>query len=208
MLFLINNPTGFKMKFETKLKIVFIVITLSVLGYVVYKEYIKDYLIKMWNVEAFHQAVEDATKSTLRSDTIFLGYRFGMDEDEYKIHEKALLENGELYLNDASNVAYKFKLSAGKATAILDPLFKDGKLNMLLLSVNSDKENRLAILMKLDLQIHYIGECASWKGFTRYNETMDEIGPCFWIKNNKMISVSGSSSCQALVKYEDLTSRN
>lgn len=86
------------------------------------------------------QAQQEAMKSGVVIDTIFLDFRFGMTPGEYKAHCKKLEQEGKIKKagnNDAGNPIYSYtiNLAHSKYDCLVAPEFYEGKMNNLSLKV-------------------------------------------------------------------------
>lgn len=135
------------------------------------------------------------------TDTIFMGYQFGMSEADFMKHTRARLKSGELTDRRgkaASKITTKEK-RLGEIYAVFSPDFHEDRLYKLSLGVSSTSSIDLPGLITFDLADLYTDKYGKYDS---YQET--ELGTQFeWVDSTKRIQIYTGIS-DARVIYEDL----
>ena len=155
--------------------------------------------------QAIDHRIEKELARGERNDTIFLGLRFGMTENEILRHFKKLTRENKLSLNESNTYEYEFDFgensmpSKGKATFSTD--YFNNKLFKLSISVKSEDLVSNAQLIQLSLVKIY----ASKYGYS-YLERKSLSGNTsyyIWIDGNRMIEIVAGIN-DARIFYTDL----
>lgn len=77
-------------------------------------------------------AINNAEKSEIKVDSILLGFKFGMSEDETRDHIFRLIDEKKIYINDNS-FYYNFHTSLGAIKSRIKTNFHDNKLYQVIL---------------------------------------------------------------------------
>ncbi len=148
--------------------------------------------------------IESELATSIRSDTIFLDFRFGMTKKEFNSHLNKLERKGKLKVNKKNNYVYIFDVDEGytkwKAHATLGSEFFDGKLIQLFLLVTSEELLSNEIL-KMQLSMLYMN---SFKGriFSEKPVLGDSDNYIFIDKNKKIKIIEGINEVR--IFYTDM----
>lgn len=154
--------------------------------------------------KAFELKVEQELNSGIRHDTIFLGYRFGMTENDFIAWTRELVKDEKLYQNDSRQLAYKMTFDENNflasAEAVFSPDYFEGKLYKLSISVEST-EHSVPELTQLQL----VGIFTDKYGFYDHTEKslLDDSKDYIWIHGNRQIEIIKGIS-DARIFYTDL----
>lgn len=140
-----------------------------------------------------------------RNDTIFLDFRFGMNEKEFNKHLNKLVTQGKLYTDPISNfVAYDLvydKFTTIKCT--FKPDYYKNKLYKLGISAKSKTDYSSIKTTTLQLFMFFMNKY----GLCDIEEKMELVDDCteyIWIQGNRKISVMCGFN-DSRIFYEDLS---
>lgn len=74
------------------------------------------------------QAIANAENTKDYTDRIFMGFRFGMSENEVANHFQSLLDSGKVILDSEGAFKYMFKTKHGEISTLFSTQYYDGKL--------------------------------------------------------------------------------
>ena len=141
--------------------------------------------------QLMYKHIELELASGVRNDTIFLGFWFGMTENEFLSHLKKLKRENKLNLNALNNYEYEFDFgensipSKGRATFGVD--YFNNKLFKFTIFVTSDDLISNAELIQLKLVNIY----GSKYGHSYYKQKsiLDDSDTYIWIDGNRKITL-------------------
>jgi len=154
--------------------------------------------------KAFGLKIEQELNSGIRNDTIFLGYWFGMTENQFISWTKKLIKEKKLYQNDRRQVAYKMTLDDNNflatAQAVFSPEYFDGRLYKLNISIDPIDHSvpELTQLQLVRVYKNRYGFCDHIK-----NSIFDDSNDYIWIDGNRQIEITKGIS-DARIFYTDL----
>ncbi len=93
--------------------------------------------------DEYNKKVTEELNSSVRNDTIFLGYTFGMTKAQFEKKTRKLYTQKVLYLNEDGNYAYKMfleKVIAENLEATFEPTYFKNKLFKLTVAVKDKSE--------------------------------------------------------------------
>lgn len=143
-----------------------------------------------------YQIIEEKQKAELasgiRNDTIFLGFYFGMTEEQVNEKFKELIRKGKVYVNAENQYQYDFTfVIIKKATSSFSFAYQSDKLYKMTLSVES-KDEYIKDSKALQLQLRnlyskkYGYDCIKLKPIVSNKE--DEFD-YMWVQGNRQIEI-------------------
>jgi len=155
--------------------------------------------------KTLEEIITNELATNKRNDTIFLNFRFGMSEKEFKSHLNKLIEEKKLYKDPITNFL-TYDLVSDQYTTIkctFSPEYYEGKLYKLGVSAKAKDEFSTIITVTLKLFMFYMNKY----GLCDVEEKMELVEDCkkyIWIHGNRMISVMCGFS-DSRIFYEDLS---
>lgn len=145
-------------------------------------------------------AYENAANSEVYEDTIYLGFRFGMSENEVNNHFDKLVKSGKVYIEDyTNNYKHTNNLHGMEITYGFSTEYFENKLFRLSLHSNKGELFTWKLFKEAKPDFHTLGEYTDLLGDKTYIEQKNNIVVLF--RNNKMIYEDG----KILQKYNEHT---
>ena len=152
-----------------------------------------------------NEFIESELASNIRSDTIFLDFRFGMSEKEFNAHLSKLKRKGKIWINKNNYYEYIFDVNdryyKWKAEATISAEFYKNKLMQLNLFVTSE-DMYSNELLKMKLFLLYSEPHDKGRIFIEKSVLGDSDNYVF-IENNKKIEIFDGIN-DARIFYTDM----
>jgi hypothetical protein len=130
------------------------------------------------------KALEAAKHSKQIEDTIFLGFRFSMTENDAITHFKELEQNGKVRLNNKGIYEYDFRTPSGIFVSNFHLEFTNKKLSEFSLLFISEDDNDSPLSSNID---QIMGVFLEKKGFDMYVDTVLNKARYRFIKHNLIV---------------------
>ena len=163
--------------------------------------------------EKQEHAIEDGINTGVKNDTIFLGLRFGMREEDVHNYFHDLERQGKLYLlpheyfSDNRKI-FTYKFDFGNEALLLQNVqatfrsyYIQDKLYKLRITVESEKESNLQLL-KSKLIEDYILKYGH--NYIKQEYTLNNSDGCVWTDGNRMIEICEGFNNNVLIIYTNL----
>lgn len=167
------------------------------------------FLISCEKKSEYEQLVQRELDKNVRHDSLFLGYKFGMEKEEFFDHSWNL--NQRKVITGGTYVEYKITELSSTATMRFFPQFQNDKIYKMPIEVhydswapwNKDLVSDSLIVELVDLYKEIYGP-----GFI--NTIHPDIGKRAWIKvdGNRRISIYKEDDMKARIEFLDLSVKN
>lgn len=153
-------------------------------------------------------ALSEAENIKNYGDTIFMGFYFGMSQEEVNNHFQSLLDSGKITLDHDNSYKYMFKTSSGDIKTSFSTQYYDGKLCEFIL-----KFQEMELFSSPELIMQFAMETFQKKakdgGYEFYIDSINNEYQYYYIKNATMVKFSSlinpymSYMCVPLCKMRD-----
>jgi len=157
------------------------------------------------------QIIEEKENSELAkgiiNDTIFLGFYFGMSEEQVQDKFKELVKYGKISVNDINEYQYDFSFDyPKKATANFNIEYFNGKLYQMRLKVSSDElmnsQTSLLFIRRKSLFRHKSGiETIKTEPLLSKEKGIFDY---YWINGNRKIRISDYLFSEVVIEYSNI----
>ena len=153
-----------------------------------------------------NEVIKNELASGIRNDTIFLGFRFGMTEREFKSKWKELLKEGKLYFDKSGGNMLTYDLTVSKNNTFkctFSPEYYDGKLSQLGVSVLPKDKYSTVKLTTLQVYMFFMRKYS----IPTVEQGMKLVEDCkeyTWINGNRQIKLMCGYT-DTRIFYEDLS---